>query len=124
MVGWRYPSQTQHKGIIMYFGVYKDSGAIKKDFTSDTLAEAVESLVTVIEEGMERGEDITAGIYDLNKPEGKRLVVDYFSSNLGDSFTIIEATGNITRDELREAKVNFLEDGEGFLIIRQWEYES
>lgn len=108
----------------MYFGMYKDTGAIKKDFTADTLSEAVESLVTVIEEGMDRSEEIIAGIYDLSKPEGKRLVVDYFSSNLGDRFTIIEASRNITQDELRDAKVNFLEDDEGFLILRQWEYEA
>lgn len=108
----------------MYFGVYKDSGAAKKDFTSGTLAEAVESLVTVIEEGMEKGEDITAGIYDLNKPEGKRLVVDYFTSSLGDGFTIIEKTGNISVEELRDAKVDFLIDDEGFAILRQWKYDS
>lgn len=108
----------------MYFGVYKDSGAVKKDFTAETLSEAVASLITIIEAGMERKEDISAGIYDLNKPEGKRLVVDYFSSNLGYSFAIIEKTHNISIEELHDAGVNFLVDDEGFAIIRQWDYES
>lgn len=108
----------------MYFGVYKDSSNTFKDFLGESLPEIIQDISVAIEAGMQKGEDINAGIYNLDKVGDERLIINYFASQLGDCYTVLEKTRNITSDELDAARVGYNVDDDGFVIIRQWDYEA
>lgn len=107
----------------MYFGIYKDSGNTFKDVLGEDLPEIIQFVSVAIEAGMQKSEDINAGIYDLSKPGDERLIVNYFASQLGDGYTVLEKTRNITTDELDAARVGYNVDDDGFVILRQWDYK-
>lgn len=105
----------------MYFATYKDSGNTFKDELGESLPEVIETLAKAIEVGIAKGEDISAGVYDLEKAGNERLIIHYYSSGLGDGYAALEKTRNITEDELLSARVGCIEDSEGFIVIRQWD---
>lgn len=107
----------------MFLTTYKDTANRSSDLLVDTLPEALEKLIDDVEEGMDRNEDISAGIYDLSKPDGERLVVDYFSSNFGDSYTVLRPTKNLSTEALEAEGIKY-EIGEWDVVLKQWHYEA
>lgn len=108
----------------MYLGVYKDSGSTFKDVLGESLPEIIQDISVAIEAGMQKGEGINAGIYNLDKAGDERLIINYFASEMGDGYAVLEKTKNITSDELDAARVAYNVDDDGFVIIRQWNYEG
>lgn len=107
----------------MFLTTYKDTANRFSDLIVATLPEALEKLVDDIEEGMDRNEDITAGIYDLSKGDGERLVVDYYSSNFGDMYTVICPTGNLSQEALDAEGIKY-DIHDGSVVLKHWEYEA
>lgn len=107
----------------MFLTTYKDTSNTFSDLMVATLTEALEKLIDDIEEGMDRNEDIDAGIYDLSKPDGERLIVDYFSSNFGDMYTVLRITGNLSKDDLDAEGIEYA-DTEWDVALKQWSYEA
>lgn len=107
----------------MFLTTYKDTADRSSDLLVDTLPEALEKIIDDVEEGMDRNEDITAGIYDLSKPDGERLVVDYYSSNFGDMYTVLRPTKSLSREDLDAENIEYDIHG-GEVILKYWEYEA